>query len=179
MNLVTDGFPALALAVEPPAPDVMNRPPFSPRDSMFARGLGWYMVRIGIVFAVISIALMAWAYTHATTVGLDRGLSPDRWKTMVFTTLCVAQMGHAISVRSKSRLTLEVNPFSNPFVLGAVVITTLLQLMLIYVAPLREFFGTEIITGTELLICMGFSALLFVWVELEKLFVRLVNNRQK
>lgn len=179
MNLVTDGFPALALAVEPPAPDVMNRPPFSPRESIFARGLGWYMVRIGIVFAVISISLMAWAYTHATTVGLDRGLSPDRWKTMVFTTLCVAQMGHAIAVRSKSRLTLEVNPFSNPFVLGAVVITTLLQLMLVYVAPLREFFGTEIITGTELLICMGFSALLFVWVELEKLFVRLVNNRQK
>ncbi len=64
MNLVTDGLPALALAVEPPEPDVMKRPPFSPRESIFARGLGSYMIRIGIVFAIISIALMWWAYQH-------------------------------------------------------------------------------------------------------------------
>ncbi|MCC5625026.1 HAD-IC family P-type ATPase, partial [Nostoc sp. CHAB 5715] len=64
MNLVTDGLPALALAVEPPEPDVMKRPPFSPRESIFARGLGSYMIRIGIIFAIISIALMWWAYQH-------------------------------------------------------------------------------------------------------------------
>lgn len=49
MNLVTDGLPALALAVEPAERDIMKRPPFSPRESIFARGLGAYMVRIGIV----------------------------------------------------------------------------------------------------------------------------------
>jgi Ca2+-transporting ATPase len=172
MNLVTDGFPALALAVEPPAPDVMNRPPNSPHESIFARGLGAYMVRIGIIFAVISIALMQWAYIH-THQGVDDGiLSPERWKTMVFTTLCIAQMGHAIAVRSKTRLAVEMNLFSNPFVLAAVVLTTALQLMLIYIEPLRNFFGTHLISPTELLICFGFSSLLFVWVELEKIAIR-------
>ncbi|MBW4594567.1 MAG: cation-transporting P-type ATPase [Brasilonema angustatum HA4187-MV1] len=176
MNLVTDGLPALALAVEPPEPDVMKRPPFSPRESIFARGLGSYMIRIGIIFAIISIVLMEWAYYHVQTV-TGPGLDPERWKTMVFTTLCVAQMGHAIAIRSNSRLTIEMNPFSNLFVLGAVVITTILQLMLIYVAPLRNFFGTHWLSPTELGICIGFSALMFVWIELEKLFLRLMGKK--
>lgn len=176
MNLVTDGLPALALAVEPPEPDVMKRPPFSPRESIFARGLGSYMIRIGIIFAIISIILMEWAYNHVKVV-TGEGLNPDRWRTMVFTTLCLAQMGHAIAIRSNTRLTIEMNPFSNPFVLGAVVLTTLLQLMLVYVPPLRAFFGTHFLSLQELGICFGFSALMFVWIELEKLFLRLMGKK--
>ncbi|MEI2581069.1 cation-translocating P-type ATPase [Scytonema sp. PRP1] len=175
MNLVTDGLPALALAVEPPEPDVMKRPPFSPRESIFARGLGSYMIRIGIVFAIISIALMWWAYNYTNAPGYqgDR----EAWKTMVFTTLCLAQMGHAIAIRSNTRLTIEMNPFSNPYVLGAVVVTTILQLMLVYVPPLRAFFGTHWLSPTELGICFGFSALMFVWIEMEKLFLRLMGKK--
>ncbi|WP_414564577.1 MULTISPECIES: cation-translocating P-type ATPase [unclassified Anabaena] len=176
MNLVTDGLPALALAVEPPEPDVMKRPPFNPRESIFARGLGSYMIRIGIIFAVISILLMLWAYNHVQLV-TGPGLDPQRWKTMVFTSLCVAQMGHAIAIRSNNRLTIEMNPFSNPFVLGAVIVTTLLQLMLIYVPPLRAFFGLQWLPLNELAICFGFSSLMFVWVELEKLFFRFMGKK--
>ncbi|MDF2387898.1 cation-translocating P-type ATPase [Nostoc ellipsosporum NOK] len=175
MNLVTDGLPALALAVEPPEPDVMKRPPFSPRESIFARGLGSYMVRIGIIFAIISISLMAWAYNHTHAAGYQG--NPDAWKTMVFTTLCIAQMGHAIAIRSNNQLAIEMNPFSNPFVFGAVVVTTILQLMLVYVPPLRDFFGTHYLTLEELGVCIGFSALMFVWVELEKLFLRFAGKK--
>ncbi|MEH2388220.1 MAG: cation-translocating P-type ATPase [Nostoc sp.] len=175
MNLVTDGLPALALAVEPPEPDVMQRPPFSPRESIFARGLGSYIIRIGIIFAIITIALMWWAYqhTHAPSYQGDR----DAWKTMVFTTLCIAQMGHAIAIRSNNRLTIEMNPFSNIFVLAAVVVTTILQLMLVYVPPLREFFGTHYLNMQELGVCIGFSALMFVWIEAEKIFLRIMGKK--
>ncbi|MEH1907813.1 cation-translocating P-type ATPase [Nostoc sp.] len=175
MNLVTDGLPALALAVEPPEPDVMQRPPFSPRESIFARGLGSYMIRIGIIFAIITIALMWWAYqhTHAPEYQGDR----DAWKTMVFTTLCIAQMGHAIAIRSNNRLTIEMNPFSNIFVLAAVVVTTILQLMLVYVPPLRDFFGTHYLNLQELGVCIGFSALMFVWIEAEKIFLRIMGKK--
>jgi Ca2+-transporting ATPase len=169
MNLVTDGLPALALAVEPAEPNVMQRPPHNPKESIFARGLGLYMIRIGIVLAIITITLMVWSYHHSNTTGGD----PNRWKTMVFTTLCLAQMGHAMAIRSNTRLTIELNPFSNPFLLIAVGMTTILQLMLIYVAPLREFFGTHLLDLPELFVCLGFSMLMFVWVELEKLFIRL------
>ena len=167
MNLVTDGLPALALALEPAEPNVMNRPPYSPRESIFSRGLGWYMVRIGIIFALLSIGLMVWSYNYDNVDG-----NPDRWKTMVFTTLCLAQMGHALAVRSDVKLTIEMNPFSNPYVLGAVTLTTVLQLLLIYLEPLRNFFDTQLLSPTELAICFGFSMLMFVWIELEKLFQR-------
>ena len=95
---------------------------------------------------------------------------------MVFTTLCLAQMGHAIAIRSNNRLIIEMNPFSNLFVLGAVVVTTILQLMLIYVPPLRDFFGTHYLNLQELGVCIGFSALMFVWIEVEKLFLRIYGQ---
>ncbi|MEH2064764.1 MAG: cation-transporting P-type ATPase [Nostoc sp.] len=175
MNLVTDGLPALALAVEPPEPDVMQRPPFSPRESIFARGLGSYMIRIGIIFAILTITLMLWAYKHTHAEGYQG--NPEAWKTMVFTTLCIAQMGHAIAIRSNNRLTIEMNPFSNIFVLAAVVVTTILQLMLVYVPPLRDFFGTHYLNMQELGVCIGFSALMFVWIEAEKIFLRIMGKK--
>ncbi|HEY9602846.1 MAG TPA: cation-translocating P-type ATPase [Allocoleopsis sp.] len=167
MNLVTDGLPALALAVEPAEPDVMKRPPFSPRESIFARGLGSYMVRIGIIFGIVNIALMALAHQYF----------PEQWKTMIFTSLCIAQMGHAIAVRSNTRLVVELNPLGNPYLLWAVTATTALQLLLIYVPFLQDFFGTRALTLPELAICLGFSTSLFVWVEVEKMFLRWYNNR--
>ncbi len=179
MNLVTDGLPALALAVEPAEPDVMKRPPFSPRESIFARGMGSYMIRIGIVFAIISIALMSWAYNHTHAVGYDGPGGKDAWKTMVFTTLCLAQMGHALAVRSNTKLTIELNPFSNPYLLWAVGVTSALQLALVYVPFLQSFFGTHPLSGEELLICLGFSSLMFVWVEMEKLFFRLFYSHRQ
>ena len=96
---------------------------------------------------------------------------------MVFTTLCLAQMGHALAVRSDFKLTIEMNPFSNPYVLGAVTLTTVLQLLLIYVEPLRNFLDTHLLSPTELAICFGFSMLMFVWIELEKLFQRWFSRR--
>jgi Ca2+-transporting ATPase len=161
MNLVTDGLPALALALEPAEPGVMQRPPFNPKESIFAQGLGAYMVRIGVVFAISTILMMAIVEAYI-----------PHWRTMVFTTLCIAQMGHALAVRSNEKLTIETNPFSNPYLLGAVLTTLLLQLALLYVPFLRSFFGTEELTRTELLICLGFSTVVMVWVELEKLYCR-------
>ncbi len=86
-------------------------------------------------------------------------------------------MGHAIAIRSNNRLTIEMNPFSNIFVLAAVVVTTILQLMLVYVPPLRDFFGTHYLNMQELGVCIGFSALMFVWIEAEKIFCGLWARR--
>ena len=173
MNLVTDGLPALALAMEPVEPAVMQRPPYNPRESIFARGLGLYMVRIGIVFAILTIVLMVWAYNYTQDTP-----DPERWKTMVFTTLCLAQMGHALAVRSDTQLTIQMNPKTNLYLWGAVGLTTILQLLLIYVPPLQSFFGTHFLSFTELSICLGFSALMFIWIEMEKVVYKWFINRR-
>ena len=87
---------------------------------------------------------------------------------MVFTTLCLAQMGHALAARSDRPL-LQVPAFSNPWLLGAVGTTTLLQLLLLYVRPLAGFFGTVPLSVRDLAICFGVSLLFFVYLELEKI----------
>ncbi len=176
MNFVTDGLPALALAMEKGEPNVMQRSPYQPRESVFARGLGLYMLRSGLVLAIVTIGLMLWGYDHTHQPGYDR--DPNTWKTMVFTTLCLAQMGHAWAVRSQNQLTIELNAFSNPFLLWAVSLTTVLQLSLVYIPSFRSFFDTYWLSPTELLICVGFSALVFVWLEGEKLWLRMIQQRK-
>ena len=158
MNLVTDGLPALALALEPGDEQLMQRPPAQPGESIFARGLGRYILRVGVVFALIVISLMLLA---------ERADAP--WPTMVFTTLCLAQMGHALSARSEKPL-LQVPAFSNPWLLAAVGLTSSLQLLLLYVPPLARFFGTTPLSPHDLLICVGFSLLLLLYLELDKLY---------
>jgi Ca2+-transporting ATPase len=161
MNLVTDGVPALALALEPGEKDIMQRPPAQPGESIFARGVGSYILRVGVVFAILTIILMVWAY---------RAYGPDGpWRTMVFTTLCLAQMGHALAARSDRPL-VQVAPFSNPWLLWAVLLTTVLQFALLYVPPLAGFFGTVPLSGRDLSICVGFSLLFFLYLELEKVW---------
>jgi Ca2+-transporting ATPase len=160
MNLVTDGVPALALALEPAEAGLMQKQPARPGESIFARGIGRYILRVGVVFALIVIALMVWSYR---TGGMD-----GPWKTMVFTTLCLAQMGHALSARSDQPL-LQVKPFSNPWLLWAVVLTTGLQMLLLYVPGLARFFGTVPLAASDLFVCVGVSLLFFVYLELEKI----------
>lgn len=158
MNLVTDGVPALALALEPGEEGLMQRPPAEPGESIFARGIGSYILRIGVVFAAITIVLMVYAF---------RAGAP--WKTMVFTTLCLAQMGHALAARSDLPL-VQVNPFSNPWLIRAVVLTSALQMALLYVPALSDFFETTPLSLQDLGICVGFSLLLFLYLELEKVW---------
>ena len=156
MNLVTDGLPALALALEPAEDGLMDRPPAVPGESIFARGVGRYILRVGVVFAIFVIALMLYAHRQ----GLD-------WKTVVFTTLCLAQMGHALSARSERPLW-QVPPFSNPWLLWAVLLTSVLQLSLLYLPPLASFFGTTPLPAADLGLCVGVSAMFLLYLELDK-----------
>ncbi|MCP9774978.1 cation-transporting P-type ATPase [Cyanobium sp. WAJ14-Wanaka] len=160
MNLVTDGVPALALALEPAEDGLMARQPARPGESIFARGIGRYILRVGVVFALFVIALMVWSYRTAGSDG--------PWKTMVFTTLCLGQMGHALSARSDRPLT-QVNPFSNRWLLWAVIFTTALQMLLLYVPWLARFFGTVPLSAANLGVCVGVSLLFFVYLEANKI----------
>jgi Ca2+-transporting ATPase len=170
MNLVTDGVPALALAVDPPDPDVMKKKPYGPKESIFSRGLGAYMLRVGIVFGIIGILF---------TLYSARVLQSEAWRTMVFTMLCVAQMGHALVVRHERESIFRIGLLTNKWVLLAVGVTTALQLLLPYVPPLAEFFELKPMTAGELAICFAVSTLLFIYVELEKWVMRIRERNQK
>lgn len=157
INLVTDGLPALALALGPPEEDLMRQPPIEPGESIFARGLGRAILRTGLVFGALVVALMA----VAARLGWP-------WQTMAFTTLCLAQLGHALSAGS-DRALWRTAPAANPWLLGAVLASVVLQLMLLYVPPLATFFAVTPLTATELAACGGVSSVFVSYLELEKL----------
>jgi P-type Ca2+ transporter type 2C len=130
------------------------------------------MIRTGVVFGILSIVMMKIAYDYTNGSTYPAGKSHDTWKTMVFTMLCLAQMGHALAIRSNSQLLIELNPFTNPYLLWAVTVTTLLQISLVYFPPFQSFFNTHPLDWLEMGICIGFSLLMLVWIEGEKLFTR-------
>ena len=162
MNLVTDGLPALALGVEPPESDAMRRPPRRPGESMFARGLGRQIVWVGMLMGLISLAV-GYGYWNAHDAA---------WQTMLFTTLTLSQMANVMAIRSERRSLFEIGLKSNLPLLGAVALTVVFQLALIYVPLLQSIFKTVMLPIPDLLLALVVSSLIFWAVELEKWFLR-------
>lgn len=162
INLVTDSLPALALTVEPEEQGIMKRPPRSPNESLFSRGLGRHILWVGSLMAVITLAIMAWAYFTGDA----------HWQTMVFTTLVFAQLAHVLAIRSERDSFFTQGPFSNLPLLGSVALGMLLQLALIYVPVFESFFHTQPLELWELLLCAGAASVIFFAVEVEKFLYR-------
>jgi len=162
INLVTDGLPALALSAEPAEEDVMKRPPRRTTETIFARGLGAHAIWVGLLMAAIVLSAQAWY--------IRTGI--EEWQTMVFTVLCLTQLGHVLAIRSEKQSLFRQGLFSNKYLLGAVVLTFLLQMATVYVPFLNPIFKTAPLSGGELLVTVGLSAVVFVAVEIEKAFRR-------
>lgn len=162
INLVTDGLPGLALAAEPAETGLMKKPPRHPRESVFAHGLGVHIIWVGLLMGFVSIFLQAWSIKtgHA------------HWQTMVFTVLCLSQMGHVMAIRSESESFFRQGLFSNKPLLGAFILTFILQMATIYVPFLNPIFKTEPLTLSELLFTLLLSATVFLAVEIEKMILR-------
>jgi Ca2+-transporting ATPase len=158
INLVTDGLPGLALAPEPAERGVMQRPPRDPKESIFAHGLAAHMIWVGLLMGFVSI------FTEACYWGRDN----HHWQTMVFTVLCLSQMGHALAIRSEYDSLFTMGLFSNKYLLGAVILTLALQMMTIYVPFLNPIFKTAPLTLNELMITLVLSSIVFLAVEVEK-----------
>jgi len=162
INLVTDGLPGLALAAEPGEKGIMERPPRHPQESIFAHGLGIHIVWVGLLMGAASLVTQAWS--------ISTGLA--HWQTMVFTVLCLSQMGHVLAIRSDSESLFSQGLLSNRPLVGAFLLTFGLQLATIYVSFLNPIFKTEPLTLGELGLTLAMSTVVFVAVEIEKYFKR-------
>jgi Ca2+-transporting ATPase len=162
MNLVTDGLPALALGVEPAEENVMRRPPYSSRESIFGGGVVRFIVGFGILMSLVSLlaGYLSW-----------RAGNPQ-WQTIVFTTLIFAQLALALEVRSEENSLLKIGLFTNRPMIIAVIVTVLLQLLVIYLPFLQRIFKTQALEPGELLIPIALSLLVMAAVEVYKVFVR-------
>ena len=164
INLVTDIFPALALAVEPAIPETMMRRPRSPKESLlsarFMFMIGWQ----GVLLAAIALGAYVWSLrsygegTHAHTVAL-------------FAVVAV-QAGHLFNCRSRTRSAFS-SFFSNPFIFAAVAIVIILQVLAVTFPPLMEVLGTVRPTQADWTVALLCFLLPIPIVEITKFISRL------
>lgn len=169
INLVTDGLPGLALTTQPRESHIMQRPPRPPNESLFSQGMWQHILVIGLLIGAVSLGVQAWA--------LDSGLA--HWQTMVFTVLTFSQLANVLVIRNDRDSLFTSGLFQNRPLIGAVLLTVLLQLAVIYLPPLNAIFHTSPLSPTELLICCALPLVIVAAVETEKWLVRagLLNHQ--
>ena len=167
INLVTDGLPGLALSAEKAEKNIMNRPPRRTDENLFSEGIGFHIIWVGLLMAFVTLGTQAWAMHDDNA----------HWQTMVFTVLSLAQLGHVMAIRTDEFI-YRKGFFANRPLVGAVLLTFVLQLGVIYLPIGNDLFKTQPLTLYELAICIGLSAIVFHAVELEK-WIKLKLNRKK
>ena len=157
INLVTDGLPALALASEKSEKDLMKRPPRPPKQSLFAEGVGYHIVWVGMLMAGVTLFTQYWAIRQDW-----------HWQTMVFSVLSFSQLAHVMAIRSDRTFLFKQGLLSNKPLLYSVGFTMILQFGVIYVPWLNDIFHTQPLDLGELGFCAGMALIVFHAVELEK-----------
>jgi P-type Ca2+ transporter type 2C len=162
INLVTDGLPGLALAIEPAEHNTMRRPPYPPNENIFSRRMGRHVLLIGLLMGIVSLGTGYWYW----------GRGDAAWQTMVFMTLTLSQMGHVLAIRSDQDSLFRQGLLSNRPLLGAVTLTFVLQLLVVYTPFLQNFFKTVTLSMTDLILSVVLSSIVFWCVEFEKWLIR-------
>jgi len=158
INLMTDGLPGLALGIEPAEKGIMQRSPYHPKENIFGRGMGRHIIWVGLLMGLVSLGVGFWAWST----------SRNDWQTLVFTTLTLSQMGHALAIRSGKESFFKIGLLTNKALLGAVLLTFVLTLVVVYVPFMQGLFKTDALPPIDLALSLGLSTVVFWAVELEK-----------
>ncbi len=151
VNLATDGLPAIALGMEPGEADVMNRPPRSPNENVFAHGLLNVVLVRGILIALSTLA------SFLLVNGFGKNIEAAR--TAALTTLVLSQLVHVFECKSEVKSLFEMKLFSNWYLVGAVFISLIMLLGVIYLPFFQPVFGTTPLRTNEWFIAGGLSLL--------------------
>jgi Ca2+-transporting ATPase len=163
VNLVTDGLPALALAVDPPEKDLMRRPPRSPRTGIFTRPVVALILAGGLWSTVINLGLFVWA--------LNSGRTLEEAMSLTFLSLVLIQFFKAYNFRS-DRHTVLSRPFANRWLNLSIGFELLLLPLIVYVPFLSEAFDTAALGLGDWLLVALLAASIVPVLELVKWTLR-------
>ena len=149
LNLVTDTFPALALAVEPAGENVMSRPPRKASEGLVSRVMARRIVVFSVLIALVTMAAFVWALRTQTA---------ESATTIAFVVLGLAQILHLGNARSDLPVTSRIAMRSNTTALAAAAFSAACLAIAIYFRPLADVLGTRAMTAKELLVVVGIAA---------------------
>ncbi len=177
INLITDSLPAIALGIDPGDHDVMKQKPRNPKESFFARGAGIRAIVGGVLIGLFTLLAFYYGlWEHGYQLGsemlseeiLEEALPYAR--TMSFVVLAASQLFYSLSMRSSTKSIFKIGLFSNKFLIGAIVVGILLQLVVITVPALATAFGVHSLSLVEWAIVIGFALIPLIVNEIIKAF---------
>jgi Ca2+-transporting ATPase len=142
INMLTHGLPGVAIGAEPADPKAMRRPPRSPQEQILGAGLWQRIAGTGILIGAVTLAAASWA--HHTGVP---------WQTMTYLVLGVAQLGVALALRRPRTAGTRRLRFLDTAVAGALA----LQVLPVFVEPVRRLLGLTALTPVDLLVAFAFA----------------------
>jgi len=151
LNLVTDTFPALALAIEPGEQEVLRQPPRDPHAPLLSRKALLQGVIYTLIISAVTLGALAWGLA-------ERPGDSERAITLSFTTLALAQIFHLGNARSIEAVTSLHRALANRYALGAVALTAMLQFAAVAYLPLGRILGTVRLTASEWLVAIALGA---------------------
>ncbi len=168
LNMVTDLFPALALAMEPAGDDVMLRAPRDPREPLMTRSFAWLIAWQGILLAACTLVAfrIALGWYGETGAGLEHAV------TIAFMTLSMVQIAHTLNARSRTRSLFSSGLFTNRWLLAAIGFSVLVQLMAVQVPFLRRVLDTVPLTWQDWELILACTIVPLIVVEIFKMIAR-------
>ena len=169
VNLVTDGAPALALGVDPADEEVMSRPPRPPGESVITRRMWFGILQVGVITA----AGILYVVDASLPGGFIHGTAAIQYAhTMAFTTLVFFSLFAVFCARSDERSAFA-NLFSNGWLWGAVGLSILLQIAVVYVPFLQKAFSTVALSMSDWARCLLVGSSVLWITEVTKLALRM------
>jgi len=163
VNLVTDGLPALALAVESGEPGIMRRPPRDPKRSIFDKPMVNYLLGIGFWTMLASLGVFLWA--------LNSGRSPVEAQCLCFVTLVSVELFNCFNCRSERLSLFRMNPFGNKWLLAAVALSWAIAVAIVYAPFLQGPFHTYPMSLQDWGIILVAGVSILIPVEITKLIM--------
>ena len=158
INLVTDSLPAIAIGLEPPEKDIMQRPPVDSRKGIFADGLWNKIVVEGIMLGMLTLIAFSIGNKY---YGLDVG------RTMAFVSLGVLELVHSFNIKSEESI-FKIGIMENKYLIGSFVLGTVVQTIVVIIPALAEIFKLVPLNQTQWIITIIISLLPIPIMELQK-----------
>ncbi len=164
INLVTDGFPALALATDPVEPGVLNRPPRRPDAQIMDHGFFRFIMFRGILAAAVSLGAFAYEYQMRGDV--------DAARAFAFTVLVVEELLRSFSARSATRTIWEVGLLSNMRLFAVVLVSFALQIVIVQTPLIEWVFDTRPLTVEQCLVAIGLGVIPLIIIQTSRAIAR-------
>ena len=166
INLVTDSLPAIALGLEKPEADIMDKKPRDSKKGIFADGLWQRIITEGTMLGILTlVAFSVGNYLYDIEVG----------RTMAFVSLGLLELVHSFNIKSEESI-FKVGLFENKYLMGAFILGVILQIVVVVIPSVAEVFKLVPLTQVQWMYTFGISILPLIIMEIQKAFNKIEPN---